>query len=294
MAALISNCKQMEDTNILGIPNVNNSRRMNVTHVQSTRGFTLNINRALRNKINACREVMVQYEYTGGGVTGSMDTATFELFRAACRVYYTNFPFDQGFCEIDDSDDKDCASAVQHTYKIKRDIGTDTQIGYTINLYPTNNRLLINGKDLDRFMDNHLPEVHRIMCTPFRSGRFSSTGQLNQILQTHLQLVLDKRQETVIECDTRVATISKGQANSEQIEHNQSGVIAMSQNKETNLEGILGHKDSNTDQGTLPSLVGCSKSVEKEPVDSKCPVCSRNCATRSAVCEIGNHWIHYV
>ena len=57
-------------------------------------------------------------------------------------------------------------------YKIERDIGIDTQTGYTINLYPTSNRLLINDKDLDRFMANHLPEVHRIICTPFRSGRF--------------------------------------------------------------------------------------------------------------------------
>ena len=50
-----------------------------------------------------------------------MDTATFELFRAACRVFYTSFPEDQGTCEITDSDSNN-ASAVQHSYKVRRTV----------------------------------------------------------------------------------------------------------------------------------------------------------------------------
>ena len=79
MAAPMSEGKQLEDTNILGLPNVHKPQQMNITHVLSTRDYTLNVNRALRNKINACKEVKVEYELTGGGITRSMDTATFEL-----------------------------------------------------------------------------------------------------------------------------------------------------------------------------------------------------------------------
>ena len=57
--------------------------RDNVEHIFSTRDFSLNIDRALKRKINACKEVRVEYDYTAGGITGSMDTATFELFRIA-------------------------------------------------------------------------------------------------------------------------------------------------------------------------------------------------------------------
>ena len=101
MAAPMSENKQLEDTNILGLPNVHIPQQPNVTRVLSTIDYTLNVNRALRNKINACKEVKVEYELTGGGITGSMDIATFELFRAACRVSYTSFPEDQGYCEKD-------------------------------------------------------------------------------------------------------------------------------------------------------------------------------------------------
>ena len=50
---------------------------------------------------------------------------------------------------------------------------------YTLNLYPTNNRLLLNGKDIDSFMNCHLPTLHEIMCTPIRNRQLRSLSQLN-------------------------------------------------------------------------------------------------------------------
>ena len=41
--------------------------------------YTLNIDRTLKKKLQSCNEVMVDYEYTGGGIRGKLDTATFEL-----------------------------------------------------------------------------------------------------------------------------------------------------------------------------------------------------------------------
>lgn len=73
----------------------------NVTHITSVRDYSLNIDRTLRNKINACERAFVEYDCTGGGVPGQMDTATFELFRAACTAFYSRLPPDQGQCEID-------------------------------------------------------------------------------------------------------------------------------------------------------------------------------------------------
>ena len=109
--------EQLEDTSILGIPIVDKAPGPNVTNVLNTRSYTLNINRTLRNKINARKEVKVEYHLNGGKITGNMDTATIELFRAACRVFYTSFPEDQGTCEITNSNSNN-ASAVQHSYKV--------------------------------------------------------------------------------------------------------------------------------------------------------------------------------
>ena len=53
----------------------------NNTDIFSTRTCSLNINKALQNKLNSCDSVRVEYEVTDGGITGCMDTGTFELFR---------------------------------------------------------------------------------------------------------------------------------------------------------------------------------------------------------------------
>ena len=106
----------------------------NVVVVSSERGYTLNIDKVLRKKIAACRQVMAEYEVTGGGITGRMDTATFELFRAACSKLYREFPPEEGFCKIDNSDDKKGKAVVQHTFRVYRVID-ENRIGYTINLY---------------------------------------------------------------------------------------------------------------------------------------------------------------
>ena len=59
---------------------------------------------------------------------------------------------------------------------------SDTQLGYTVNLYPTNNRILINGKDVDRFMDKHLPLLHEMMIKAMREFGFRGVEAMNNIL----------------------------------------------------------------------------------------------------------------
>ena len=45
---------------------------------------------------------------------------------------------------------------------------TDEQVGYTLNLYPTCNKLLLNGRDIDRFMESHLPKIHEKCASPYK------------------------------------------------------------------------------------------------------------------------------
>ena len=130
--------------------------RSNVVCVSSARDYSLNIDKVLKKKIAAYRQVMAEYKCIGGGITGRMDTAAFDFFRSACSKLYREFPLEEGFCKIVDSDDRKGKAVAQHTFRVSRTVG-ENQIGYTVNLYPTNNRLLINGKDVDRFMDNYLP-----------------------------------------------------------------------------------------------------------------------------------------
>ena len=136
--------------------------RDNIKQILSTRDFSLNIDKTLRRKIKGCKQVKGEYECTGGGITGTMDTATFELFRSVCTTFYSGLPPEEGTCKINISQDKEKKAIVKQTYRFRR-IVDGCGIRYTINLYSTNNRLLINKKDIDTLMDRHLPLLHEIM-----------------------------------------------------------------------------------------------------------------------------------
>ena len=125
-----------------------------------------------------------------------MDTATFGLFRSACSKLYREFPPEEGYCKIEDTDDKKGKAVVQHTFRVFR-VMSYTQLGYTVNLYPTNNRLLINGKDVDRFMDKHLPLLHEMMIKAMREFGFRGVEAMNNILCEQMRIVASQRRGVV-------------------------------------------------------------------------------------------------
>ena len=122
-----------------------------------------------------------------------MDTASFELFRAACTTFYSRLPPEQGSCEINKSEDKNRKAVVQQTYKVRCEVGHDQSQGYTINLYTTCIRILINGKKIDLFMDKHLPAIHELMMKPIYAGTVTGVRGLNDILRSQMQSLLDQR-----------------------------------------------------------------------------------------------------
>ena len=90
-------------------------------------------------------------------------------------------PPDEGHCTVIDTDDKHRKAVVQHTFKVSRMIG-ENSVSYTVNLYPTNNRLLINGKDVDKFMKSHLPLLHQMMIRALSEDGFSGVESMNRML----------------------------------------------------------------------------------------------------------------
>lgn len=183
---------QNSDVNFPNQPSPESIGASNVSVVESAKDYSLNIDKALKKKIAVCHQVKAEYECTGGGITGRMDTATFELFRLACSKLYREFPPDEGFCKVMDIDDKHGKAVVQHTFKVCRKVDGNV-VSYTINLYPTNNRLLINGKDVDKFMDAHLPLLHQMMINAMSENGFLGIDAMNRILADQMQAVLNQR-----------------------------------------------------------------------------------------------------
>ena len=134
----------------------------NTAQTTARKNYTLNKTKTLKTKIEKCEKVFVDFNVTGGGITGKMVMATFELFRSACAELFNDLPPTLGRCVNHKTFDKYQKALVQQTYFVKRDVN-GVEVGFTLNLYPTNNKRLLNGKDVDQFMYKHLPKIHQIM-----------------------------------------------------------------------------------------------------------------------------------
>ena len=128
-------------------------------------------------------------------MTGIMDTSSFEIFRAACSTYFKNLPASEGKYIINTSEDKKRKAMVQQPYKVvHQQEGLD--ISYTLNLYPTKNSLLLNGKDTDRFIDSHLPTFHQVIVNTVHEWKVDNLANRNKILSEQFSQILKQRQLT--------------------------------------------------------------------------------------------------
>ena len=259
------------------------------TLIMITRDYSLNIDKTLKTKLDACDSVNVSYEVKGGGVTGNLDTASFEILRAACSTFYKNLPASEGKCVINVSEDKKCKAQVQQTYKVTRQ-QDGHEVSYTLNLYPTKNSLLLNGKDTDTFIDSHLPTIHQLMGQTVQEWEVESLANLNNILSEQFTRILEQRQPGLIPDHVPTDTAVSSPAN----EH-ETGLKSRD-SVEGGSREILGsnRSDRGTRRKNPPKKYGeYFEKAETGDDGEKCSSCKRNCVTRGAKCSVGNHRIHY-
>ena len=268
-------CSKSPTDNSPNSPKVSNTSNRQIL---TATNYTLNIDRALKKKLQSCKEVSVDYEYTSGGIRGKLDTATFELLDDACLALYRNFPAEEGYCIFTSTEDKQGETIVQHTFKVRRNVEDACAVGYTLNMYLTNNTLLLNGKDLDQFMDVHLPLLHEIMCISVQ--QFRNLPTLNKLLADRMQQLLDQR-ATVL--SQNIAKTSE-QSNPNQ-QSNENAIVLPNEND------IIENDIRQQACAGSPSIE--KQDCEMDPSDIICTKCKRPCKTRAAVCQTGNHWIHY-
>ena len=150
------------------------------------KNYTLNIDRTLMKKIKATNRHSIEYKYTDGGITATLDAISFELFKLSLSEYYSKFPASKGVIETHFDKDKK-GNVVQVVYKVKLSEGQ----GYTINLYTTRSSALINGKSTDYFMHNELKHIHQIMSNVKFNNQKVDIASMNKILQGQLIALLN-------------------------------------------------------------------------------------------------------
>ncbi|MES9884384.1 MAG: hypothetical protein ABW185_26350 [Sedimenticola sp.] len=267
--------------------------------VHTNRNYNLNIDRALKMKIKSCTAVKTNYEVTGGGITGIMDTARFELFRSACTAFYSDLPPTEGYCVMDLSSDKQGKAVVQQTYKIRDCEQNGQPAPYTLNLYTTNNRILINGKGTDKFITEHLPLIHEYIGRALKDWNFANAQQINNVLAEEMQHLLDQRQHL----QTNASPLQNSRTSLKTLPHRQTQ-LSNDENSTATRQTLP--TDSSPIRGSTPQPEVQSKAqpsrkrTDLKSLNSKqessniiCNKCNKKCLTRAAVCELGEHWVHY-
>jgi hypothetical protein len=140
--------------------------------------YSLNIEKSLKKKLECTKRSEIQYTATGGGITVELDAVSFELFTSAVELYCRNpnaiklFDFNKVIAK-----DKG-GRKVQYTFQIF----DAPSLSYTINAYITKCSLLINGKNISKFLERDIEYIHEIMCNTTITGEKINTELLNSAL----------------------------------------------------------------------------------------------------------------
>jgi len=147
--------------------------------------YALNIERSLAKKLRAAQKTAeVTVKQTGGGIVVEADAATFELYKEATLQYYTNEKI-AGKKNLFITETTDArGSIVQYTIRILCD---DNQ-NYTINIYTTTSKCMVNGKGVQTFFTD-LDDIRTIIEKAKAASGFK-TEAINQLFQEQIAQAL--------------------------------------------------------------------------------------------------------
>ena len=117
-------------------------------------------------------------------MVGVADAATFELLKEAALEFYSNYPC--GKAEIKKTTDKKGKNVVQFVIQVQ----THNNESYTLNLYTTTSKMLLNGRDTQVFVEHDLPEIHHIVQNVKFGGQALNLKALNELFIEQLNKLL--------------------------------------------------------------------------------------------------------
>ncbi|VDI45496.1 Hypothetical predicted protein [Mytilus galloprovincialis] len=153
--------------------------------------YTLNVEKTLKKKLEATKRLQhVEYKFTNGGVVITSDAATFELFRMAAMRYYETLPPNHEVAHIKKTADSTRLHTVQNTVRVVQ----PPNKSYTVNIYYTTSRLLVNGKNVSDFIDRDLQNIHNIISSSTSNNTKLDIDDLNRMLREQLTNILNANQ----------------------------------------------------------------------------------------------------
>ena len=131
-----------------------------------TRGYTLNVDKTWKKKLEACNvDYKIRLEFKGGNFAFEFSAAMYKLYPMAFVAHFEsreNMAAANIKVQCNDIFDKSGAK-VESQIKILK--SQDNDLKYTINLYHTRSKVMVNGAEADGFNVEHAEISKRILSS---------------------------------------------------------------------------------------------------------------------------------
>ena len=131
-----------------------------------TRGYTLNVDKTWKKKLEACNvDYKIRSDFKGGNFVFEFSAAMYELYRMALIAHFEsreNAAAANIKVQCNDIFDKSGAK-VESQIKILK--SPDNDLKYTINLYHTRSKVMVNDAEADGFNAEHAEISKRILSS---------------------------------------------------------------------------------------------------------------------------------
>ena len=213
----------------------------------------MNTTKALSNKLVACdRQTILDIELIDCGYVSTCFSAYYELMKASIIRFIEST---DSLLVKKNTAQKDQNGATQSL--VLRVTNSDTgRLFCTITLYNTTSKILINGKSAAKFVNEHIPELHKKIANELASIN-TSTEAINSILWESIKAALQPI------CDTTHSRPRRSSA---------SGKLA-----------------------ALPPCAQTQSLLDEEmdqPMEDVCPLCNRTTEGNTIYCDICGMWLH--
>lgn len=155
----------------------------NTTCIRTT--YKLNLEKSLEKKLEASRRIRnFSYDFKDGGVVFEADVATYELFRLTALSFYNDIGPGR---EINMTKMTDCTgeNVSQLTIRVFDSVANEKE--YTVNMYHTTSRVMVNGRNVGKFINEDLEKIHEIIQDSLTQSVNIDLNSLNKLIQNELE-----------------------------------------------------------------------------------------------------------
>ena len=142
-----------------------------------SKSYTINLTKTAQKKITAARrETPIEIRRTGGGTVLTFDAATFEFLKFTLYKYYNTVKISN----TKEQSNRQVEAIIQVILK------SNNKTQYTMNVYLSTSRILVNGQGEMLFLERDFPKILNSLKDITNSDQLIDTNEINNAIEKAL------------------------------------------------------------------------------------------------------------